>query len=284
MFGLQQPVGSIILNAVAVLRIVIPVHCVSDWQLIGRFCSFWHMVRHPKRPCTSPAWDLVLWLVDVLTGAMKYTPTFSADEKQMGILYLKLGGNGLIYATNQAGASPSTDTVARAIATTHVPCTTAVTEEDLTTIVPEDIWYCAWTIPLDEVAVDGCIRPMAMVMLTRTLFSNPSWEQLQGQTVAPPICIAVMVVRFMLHNWLMRSSTRPGTSYLGTIYGGNRINPKFLEQLVMRKNMMALSTEVRFLCLSLSRTWGGKPHRQRFSILWSVSKMVLCFLARVFSG
>ena len=63
---------------------------------------------------------------------MKYTPTFSTDEKQMDILYLKLGGNGLIYVANQVGASPSADTAACAIATTHLPCTTAVTEEDLT--------------------------------------------------------------------------------------------------------------------------------------------------------
>ena len=73
---------------------------------------------------------------------------------------------------------------------------------------------------------------MAMVMLTRTLYLNPSLVQPQGQTVAPPMCIAVMVVNEKARHKLFGDCLRrqqnqpkvPGTvgdeeEYDGFVYG-----------------------------------------------------------------
>ena len=99
------------------------------------------------------------YILDVLTGAVAYCPTYSQNEKQMALLYLKLGGSGLIFASNQARVSCSSDTASRAIEVGHVKYGTTITADEICERLPSDIEYCGWTLAIDEVAAEGCIRP-----------------------------------------------------------------------------------------------------------------------------
>ena len=101
------------------------------------------------------------YILDVLDQAGKtYAPHYTRKEKQMGLLYWKLGCHKLAHASNQAGISPSADRCAMVLKECAVTYGPAPSVEDIHAHLPPDLPFCAFSLSIDEVKTEGDIRPM----------------------------------------------------------------------------------------------------------------------------
>ena len=88
-----------------------------------------------------------------------YRAKYTQNERDFGLLTLRIGGPRLLHAANHAGCAPSRDQVLPKHKHRPIAYGKMITAEDMLAVLPSKLPFCAYSICVDEVAVEGDIVP-----------------------------------------------------------------------------------------------------------------------------
>ena len=133
--------------------------CVSDYK------HFASALAHPN--CPPRAGCVLLSLLQqgrsVAHGLEMlprcYRAKYTQNERDLGLLTLRIGGRRLLHAANHAECAPSRDQVLPKHKHRPIAYRKMITAKDMLAILPSKLPFCAYSICVDEVAVEGDIVP-----------------------------------------------------------------------------------------------------------------------------
>ena len=95
-----------------------------------------------------------------------YRAKYTQNERDFGLLTLRIGGPWLLHASNHARCAPSRDEVLPMPKHQPIVCGKTIAVEDMLAVLPSKLPFCAYSICVEEVGIDGDIVP--------SLVGNPS--------------------------------------------------------------------------------------------------------------